>query len=91
MRLDARLGVMPDGRAAVRLGKRGSRCLVDAQIHSVLVDRGDLLGRHEAPAPIGPDHDPVEDVELGRSDDVVDLSDQRAAGGVHRHVLLSTS
>ena len=38
------------------------------------MQRGDLVGGHEAPASLGPHHDSVEDVFLGSGDDVVDRS-----------------
>jgi hypothetical protein len=87
-RLDARLAVAEDGRRTVRLGERGGVRGVDAQVHSALVQGRDEPGRHEAPALVDAHHDPVEDVELGRCHDVVDLADRLATGCVHRHVLL---
>src|SRR5437588_6198631 len=72
----------------MRLGERGGLGGVDSQIHSPLVQRGDLLGGDEPAASARANHDPVEDVLLGSGDDVVDGSYGLSAGPVHGNALL---
>ena len=70
----ARLSVAPGRRPAVRWGQRRNRRHIDRQVDSTLVQRGDLIGGHELPLAIHIDHDPMKDVELRGSDDVLDAT-----------------
>ena len=71
-----------------RFGQRRSCCGIDTQVHSVLMQRGDLVGGHEASASLGPQHDSVEDVFRGSGDDVFDRSHLLAIRGVDRNTLV---
>jgi hypothetical protein len=84
----ARLGVAPGRRPAVRWGQRRNRRRIDRQVDSTLVQRGDLIGGHELPLAIHIDHDPMKDVELRGSDDVLDGTHLVPSGGVDRHTLV---
>ena len=86
--LDARVAVAPGRRSTMRLGERRSRGGIDTQVHPVLVQRGDLVGSHEAPASPGAHHDSVKDVFRGSGDDVVDRTHLLAIRGVNRNALV---
>ena len=70
------------------VGERSDLGGVDPQVDSALVQRRDLVGGDEPQPDAGLHHDPVEDVQLGRGDDVVDGADLLAVGGVYEHALL---
>lgn len=59
----------------MRRGQRGGGRGVDPQVDSTFVQRRDLVGGDKALPVLDPHHDPVEDVLLGRRDDVVDRAD----------------
>ncbi|MDX6616822.1 MAG: hypothetical protein QOD60_1913 [Solirubrobacterales bacterium] len=54
----------------------------------MLVERGDLVGGHEAPTSLSPQHDSVEDVFRGSGYDVIDRSHLLAIRGVDRNTLV---
>ena len=72
----------------MRVRERRHLGRVDAQVNSALVQRRDLVGGDEPRPDAGLHDDPVEDVHLGRGDDVVDGADLLAVGGVDEHALL---
>lgn len=61
---------------------------IDTQVHPALVQRGDLVGGHEAPGSRGSHHDSVEDVLLRRGDDVIDRSHLLAIRSVDGNALV---
>jgi len=78
----------PSRRGAVRLGERDRSSSIDAQIHSVLVQRGDLVGGHEALACPDTDHDSVKDVFRWGRDHVVDRPNLLAVRNENGHILV---
>lgn len=86
-RLDTRLMDAPSRRRAVGLGERGRRRSVDAQVHSALMQRGDLVSRNEALACPATDHDSVKDVFRWGRDHVVNRSNQVALRSENGHIL----